>query len=530
MSSGDLEFAGRNRQGDHWYHGHDGSLRPESSYIVSIRKSLLDSFHLDLTLFEPRFIEHCIQARILANRCATIDRYSKLLSEQQQECSGLLRQLLSSPGWGLSLLAETDLDRCISLLLETRSRLQSEKTIRIWTVPAGLGLNAINLLLRIETSFLRVSKNDQAAGKFYQIYATDLDFELMRLAKKMAIPRNLANCLYSNDSGDDTLLVEHSDGLIRLRSDLRQNMKLTMMNHFHRPNLSRMDAIFIVDIFSRLSRLGAQRFLSTIETVIRPGGLILCYEEELAEYLVQTGRFESLDGSGLVRRLPFRDTFFTSSDSNLGQAKSQNSCLQSTSKGSELAQQSARPLTHERGALRTLGREDDYIGLLHREVDDLYSQIQELTEELSTSLEELETVNEELRISNDQLSTVNDEYSMKLEELSQYLKDYDRMTDSLNIAILFVANNRTIQFFNSRFESMFGLCAKDLNRSVEDFIFSQKLKLSEVLESTLIEPKEQEYPVDINGQRRCVRALPHELKHAKARGILFCIFEPVSSI
>jgi len=104
-----------------------------------------------------------------------------------------------------------------------------------------------------------------------------------------------------------------------------------------------------------------------------------------------------------------------------------------------------------------------------RELETAYEEIQSTVEELETTNEELqstneelETMNEELQSTNQELSTVNTELEERTGQLNQSNSFFESVLESMRAAVIVLAEDLSIETWNSLAEETFGLSAAEV--------------------------------------------------------------------
>ena len=83
-------------------------------------------------------------------------------------------------------------------------------------------------------------------------------------------------------------------------------------------------------------------------------------------------------------------------------------------------------------------------------------------EEIQSTVEELETTNEELQSTNQELSTVNTELEERTGQLNQSNSFFESVLESMRAAVIVLAEDLSIETWNSLAEETFGLSAAEV--------------------------------------------------------------------
>ncbi len=104
-----------------------------------------------------------------------------------------------------------------------------------------------------------------------------------------------------------------------------------------------------------------------------------------------------------------------------------------------------------------------------RELETAYEEIQSTVEELETTNEELqstneelETMNEELQSTNQERPTVNTELEERTGQLNQSNSFFESVLESMRAAVIVLAEDLSIETWNSLAEETFGLSAAEV--------------------------------------------------------------------
>jgi two-component system CheB/CheR fusion protein len=167
-------------------------------------------------------------------------------------------------------------------------------------------------------------------------------------------------------------------------------------------------------------------------------------------------------------------------------------------------------------------REQERIGELERELEQLKAnyrasieeqqasneklksaneELQSTNEELQSTNEELETSKEELQSVNEELITVNSELQAKIEQLAGMQNDMRNLLDNINVGIIFLDRNLIIRRFTREAVRIYRLVPSDVGRPLNDIksaINGEDLHLAAraVLESLI--PYERELHIGDN--------------------------------
>ncbi|MFW7380879.1 MAG: CheR family methyltransferase [Oligoflexus sp.] len=501
--------------------GEELSEQKETLEVLLNRMSQL--FHIDMNYFDSGFVVLAVHERMQATNTIILSEYLQLLDSHATEANAVFRQIVSSPDWGLNMIA---VDRLAGLKDLIKKTFTLDGKLRVWISRCGLGYNVINFLLLFEDILLERYGQCEFKGN-YKVFATDVDYQLVKTANKLTIPSVYKDALYQGSQYQ--YLVEENEALISLKPSQKVKVNFAVHSHLQNHSLANIDLFVAVNLAQKLSVAGQQMLFQNIKKSLKPGGIILCDDPVLTKILSSSPEFNTIDSNqGYFQRAqayqaaaPIFSTDRIYDELSRSVATRQDLPFVGEKHPAKVTKLFDGGTAEVQSLIRM---KNDYIDLLHLEIDELYNQIQDMNEELSTSLEELETVNEELRISNDQLTTVNDQYSHKLEELSLYLKDYDQITDALNLGLLFVDYSKKIRFFNTRAESLLGLCLKDLNRCFSDFMFSKTLSLETLFFEVKNRQQSQSSAVSFKGiSNRYIKAIPFKVQQVNCEGILFCI-------
>lgn len=130
---------------------------------------LLASAALDISRYDPAFLEKSLRKRMVATACRTVEHYSSLLERHQDEA----RQLAEALGNSYSLffrnpLTFAVLERIVLPQLIGQRGSNRGKEIRIWSTACASGQEAYSLAILLE----ELHRNQQDAFD-YRLFATD---------------------------------------------------------------------------------------------------------------------------------------------------------------------------------------------------------------------------------------------------------------------------------------------------------------------------------------------------------------------
>jgi two-component system CheB/CheR fusion protein len=158
----------------------------------------------------------------------------------------------------------------------------------------------------------------------------------------------------------------------------------------------------------------------------------------------------------------------------------------------------------------------------NEELQSTNEEFQAANEELQSANEELETSREELQSVNEELMTLNAEQQAKNEEYSKVINDMNNLTNSTEIATIFLDNDIHIREFTPSVAKIFNLIKTDIGRSVKDFssnlIYENLIDdIKEVLNNLVLREKEVQ---DKNGNWYLMRILPYRTTDNRIDGVV----------
>jgi two-component system CheB/CheR fusion protein len=131
----------------------------------------------------------------------------------------------------------------------------------------------------------------------------------------------------------------------------------------------------------------------------------------------------------------------------------------------------------------------------NEELQSANEEILSSNEELQSTNEELDTAKEELQSTNEELNTVNEELHGRNDELARINSDLINLLNSVQIAIVIVANDLKIRRFTPMAERVLNLIAGDIGRPISQIkpnIDCPDLEqlISEVIETISVQHRE----------------------------------------
>lgn len=140
-----------------------------------------------------------------------------------------------------------------------------------------------------------------------------------------------------------------------------------------------------------------------------------------------------------------------------------------------------RKLDHTIEELETTATElqstNEELETTNEELQSANEELETTNEELQSTNEELETTNEELQALNEELGTTNEELEVRSREVDEVNARYVETLESLPWPAMLVAQDSTIQLWNSAAQKVFGLGRKSVTGlTVKQLPISEKLR------------------------------------------------------
>ena len=163
----------------------------------------------------------------------------------------------------------------------------------------------------------------------------------------------------------------------------------------------------------------------------------------------------------------------------------------------------------------------------NQELTTANEEIQSSNEELQSINEELETAKEELQSSNEELSTLNEELQNRNGELSRIGDDLSNLMSSTTIPILLLDKELRIRRMTPVAESVLGIRASDLGRSVGDLRMRLSVEDVESLARNVLvtlTPNDVELQ-DREGNWRQLRLRPYRTADNRIEGVVLVLVD-----
>lgn len=161
----------------------------------------------------------------------------------------------------------------------------------------------------------------------------------------------------------------------------------------------------------------------------------------------------------------------------------------------------------------------------NEELQSANEEIQSANEELQSTNEELQTSKEELESANEELNTVNEEMQHRNAQLAQLNNDLVNLLNSVNIPIVMVGPDLSVRRFTAQAESVLGLSAVDVGRSISNI--RMKIDVGRMEHAILdvlrdIVPKEEEIR-DHDGNKYKLRVTSYRTSDNKIDGAVLTL-------
>ena len=184
-----------------------------------------------------------------------------------------------------------------------------------------------------------------------------------------------------------------------------------------------------------------------------------------------------------------------------------------------MARQLEEELIRVKAQLRSA---NEYHELQAEELKASNEELQAMNEELRSAAEELETGKEELQAINEELTTVNQELKVKIEEVMLASNNLQNLTNSTNIATLFLDRGFRLKLFTPATREIFNLIASDVGRPLFDV--TNRLDYPYLMDDTItvletLQPIEREVNTT-DGRTFILRVLPYRTTEDRISGLI----------
>lgn len=253
---------------------------------------------LDLGQYRRQYLERRLAARLRTVGLHTYRQYAQLLDENPAEYAALLDTLT---------INVTDFFRDPSvyhkfrhsvvpdLLREKRSGRQ--RMIRAWSAGCATGEEAYSVTMAVMDAMERQGDEERF---LLSVFGTDLDPKALAIAKRAEYD---AEALRHLPHLYRTKYVEVQGSTMRIRPEVTQHVRFSLLNLFEDKPISVVDVIFCRNVFIYFSREQQEKVLERFWTSLSRGGfLVLGRSEKLAQSFMK--RFDLVSGKERIYRKP----------------------------------------------------------------------------------------------------------------------------------------------------------------------------------------------------------------------------------
>ena len=378
----------------------------------------------DFSRYQRDALIRRIRRRLLVHDAASVAAYALLLAQDPKEPDRLLRDLLAGATRffrdpeAFAALAATVLPAIV--------RDQApELPIRVWVPGCGSGEEAYSIAMLVREAMERAGR-----PRLVQIFATDIDTEMLAAARRGRFPEAIAADVTPERLA--RFFVRDGAGYVAVPS-LRETCLFSRHSLVRDPPFSNLDFICCRNVLCYLEPEMQEKLVPLLHYALRPGGYLLL---GAGEDLVRTaGLFEPVDEQHRLFRRGGRATprmVLPLSAGRLGSIPAPGSAEARAEAGRSPAQ---RRLTvaFERTVLDEYtppcalvdagGEQHAAVARLESELRATQSELRRTSEELQTTLEALRSADQELAGLREQLQSSNEELLTSHQQLRAFSEE-----------------------------------------------------------------------------------------------------------
>jgi two-component system CheB/CheR fusion protein len=263
---------------------------PDYGTFASILQVVADRVEHDFKDYKTSTLVRRIERRMQVNACKTLDEYLHVIRRRDGEAEALFHDLLISvtqffrdPRAFEQL--RTDV---LPKILENK---ETRDDLRIWVAGCASGEEAYSVaMMAVE------AVDDTDVNPAIQIFATDIDYHALEVARRGHYPQNIAA-----DITEERLkrFFVAKDGEYVVHPMLRELILFSEHNVLQDPPFSRIDLLLCRNVLIYLDRSAHPRLMRVFNFALRPSGYLF------------TGVSESAKGSShLFSEVPGLDSVF----------------------------------------------------------------------------------------------------------------------------------------------------------------------------------------------------------------------------
>jgi len=253
-------------------------LKNEQSKINAI---LNTKKGVDFSSYKQSTIQRRIMRRMLLNRLDTLEDYTRMLRENNNETEALYQDLLINVTslFREPLMEQELTDHVLPALVKDR---KNEDPLRVWVAGCATGEEAVTMAI-----ILMEYMKKQYIALPVQIFATDLNEKAISKARLGLYAKSVVQALSEQRLKDYFIRV---DGHYQVIKEIRDICVFAQHNLLKDPPFSRMDIISCQNLLIYLENSSQKRILHAFHYALKPGGFLVLGKSESISTAVD--RFE----------------------------------------------------------------------------------------------------------------------------------------------------------------------------------------------------------------------------------------------
>ncbi len=221
---------------------------------------------MEFSMYKRSTIRRRIERRMSLHQLTRMEDYVRYLQENPSEIDVLSKELLI--GVTRFLRDPAAWQQLKEELLEVLKDKESGTILRGWVIGCSTGEEAYSLAIILRECIESLNKMGELQ---FQIFATDVDSELINYARHGEYPANIAADV-SAEHLERYFIKE--DGTYRLRSELRETVIFARQNVIMDPPFTHLDVISCRNLLIYLSPQLQTKLIPLFHYSLNPGGLL----------------------------------------------------------------------------------------------------------------------------------------------------------------------------------------------------------------------------------------------------------------
>jgi chemotaxis protein methyltransferase CheR len=249
-------------------------------FIKEIIRYLSDGHAIDLSMYQPSYLENSVKKRMQFNGFDVPEKYLHYLEQNEEEASLFQDSLqVSYSEFFRNSLTFSLLEQVVIPKILLKNSYSHRKEIRIWSAACASGQEAYSLAMILEEL-----KNKEENKFSYRIFATDMDETEVEAARKGHFGR------YSIDNLNYRRLntwFYRQDSEFVISEELKENINFSVFNLFSSNGFcppacifGDFDLIICSNLLFYYNEAYRRKIIEKISLCLREGGFIVTGETE----------------------------------------------------------------------------------------------------------------------------------------------------------------------------------------------------------------------------------------------------------